>query len=250
MVQERPRAARAGRGPGVTHAGLVTKDDHVKIQCRIVTTSPPIVVQVSVIGSAFNLNSGMARLASLAAGLALARAGTCDATIPGTWYCSSCSPQEEYVAKWNTSAGPGAFSFSSDSRLGWQFMYGQLAPDNATASAVFSNGQKAVGNLSSDCNFIEWSGKLGTWEAYTPPYEYITVHLCPHTHDDVGWVGGILLGRCSTPADRHLLVACAGRNVHAILPWQWTAAWAECVEDHFAGRRRAPPRPHSQVFLR
>lgn len=148
----------------------------------------------------------MARLATLAAGLALARAGICDASIPGTWYCSSCSPQEEYVAKWNTSAGPGAFSFSSDSRLGWQYMYGQLAPDNATASAVFSNGEKAVGNVSSDCSVIEWSGKLGTWEAYTPPYEYITVHLCPHTHDDVGWVGGLL--RAMLPAERHLARLC------------------------------------------
>jgi hypothetical protein len=107
----------------------------------------------------------------------------CDSAIPGSWYCESCSPQNEYESSW--SGGAGSVFFSSDSLVGWQTMNGQLSDDNRSISGSFEGVIRlnATGNVSADCKTISWSDKLGTWISYTPPFEYYNVHLCPHTHD-------------------------------------------------------------------
>jgi hypothetical protein len=112
----------------------------------------------------------------------------CSSTIPGAWKYES----ESYNATWNATGGPGGFSFvylpsqGGSPRKMWSHMYGNFAAGNTTAVAYFDNGHVGHGNVSANCASIHWDDGT-TWTAQLPPqYAQYQVHLCPHTHDDVG----------------------------------------------------------------
>jgi len=64
-------------------------------------------------------------------------------------------------------------------------MNATLSADNATCDAVFSNGHRSSGAVSARCDKIRWSdGSSWTSLAGVPP---ISVHIAPHTHNDLGW---------------------------------------------------------------
>jgi hypothetical protein len=67
-------------------------------------------------------------------------------------------------------------------------MYGNFDAANTTAVGYFDNGHVGHGNVSADCHSIVWDDGT-TWYSENYPYTTYNIHLCPHTHDDVGELG-------------------------------------------------------------
>lgn len=99
-------------------------------------------------------------------------------------------------------------------------MYGNFGADNTTAIAYFNNGHVGHGNVSVNCEVIDWDDGTSWTSLVSPPYAVYNVHLCPHTHDDVGWDETYLqvcfvlrIGACAHPA--HPSFPCSTTTVTA-----------------------------------
>jgi hypothetical protein len=146
--------------------------------------------------------------AALPRGYPFRAAGSCDASIPGSWTGFFPQPLNDlYSLNWTSGGAAGAFTaLCSSGSCGWASGAGQLAADNATLTIKFDNQVNLRGSVSANCSTFSFDNN-STWKALGPPPTPITdVHIVAMNHLDVGYNGIPELGLINNILNRYFQV--------------------------------------------
>ena len=120
---------------------------------------------------------------------ALPSSGFPCSALPGYFNCTSpaCRPSTPNLYHLAFNGTPGFAVATSLLGGGWGTALLTFSFDNSTVVAAFDNHHVGKGAVGANCGTFTWNDNSVWTPSSAPSSSKISVHISPHSHDDVGW---------------------------------------------------------------